>query len=60
MKRDIIIKFVFAVVIISTISALEYHVHGWRGLVVYLLFAGLCLTPAILKARSILKREKGG
>lgn len=60
MKRFIIIQFAFAALIIGTIAAMMYMLHGWKGMAAYLLFAALCLTPAAIKAREILKREKGG
>lgn len=60
MKGFIFGRFAFGGVIIAIIAVVMWLYHGWLGLVAYLLFAGLCLTPAILKARSILRRKKGG
>lgn len=60
MKRFIFGQFVFGGAIICTIAVVMFALYGWLGALAYLLVAGLCLTPAILKARSILKREKGG
>lgn len=60
MKRYIITSFAFAALIIGTIAVMMYMVHGVKGAALYLAFAAVCLTPAVLKARAILKREKGG
>ena len=60
MKRFIFTQFAFAVAIMGTIVVMMYQFYGWLGMAVYLLLAGLCLTPSVIKAREILKREKGG
>ncbi|MDE6535884.1 MAG: hypothetical protein K2K82_07760 [Muribaculaceae bacterium] len=60
MKRYIFTQFAFGAVIIGTIAVMMYVVHGIVGAALYLAFAGVCLIPAALKAREILKREKGG
>lgn len=58
MKRLIFIQFAFAAVIIGTIAVMIYMLHGVKGTALYLAFAAVCLTPAVLKARAVLKREK--
>lgn len=60
MKRFIFIQFAFAAVIIGTIAVMMFVLHGAKGAALYLVFAAVCLTPAVLKARAILRREKGG
>lgn len=60
MKRFIFIQFAFAAVVIGIIAVMMYVLHGAKGAALYLAFAAVCLTPAVLKARVILKREKGG
>ena len=60
MRRFIFIQFAFAAAIIGTIAVMLYMFHGWLGVVAYLMFAVFCLIPAILKAKSVLKVEKGG
>ena len=60
MKRFIFTQFAFGAVIIAIIAAMMFMLHGIVGAIFYLAFAAVCLTPASLKAREILKREKGG
>lgn len=60
MKRFIFTQFAFGVAILGVVSVMQYTIWGIWGMVAYILFASLCLTPAILKARSILRKEKGG
>lgn len=60
MKRFIFIQFAFAAVVIGTIAVMMFMLHGAKGAALYLAFAGVCLIPAVLKARAILKREKVG
>lgn len=58
MKRFIFKQFAFGAVIIGAIAVMMFAMHGFVGLALYLAFAALCLTPAALKARAILKEEK--
>lgn len=60
MKRFIFTQFAFGAVIVGTIAVMMFALHGVKGAALYLAFAAVCLTPAALKARAILKREKGG
>lgn len=60
MKRYIFTQFAFAAAIIGTIAVMMFMLHGIVGGVLYLAFAAVCFTPASLKARAILKKEKGG
>lgn len=60
MQCNILINFAFAAVVIGAIAVTMYIMHGSAGMALYLAFAAVCLTPAILNARSILKGEKGG
>ena len=60
MRRFIFTQFAFGGALLGAIAAMQYMFWGIKGMLAYILFALLCLTPAILKARSILKEEKGG
>ena len=60
MKRFIFTQFAFGAVIIGVIAAMMHTLWGIVGLALYLAFAGVCLIPAVLKAREIPKSQKGG
>lgn len=60
MKHYILINIAFAVVIIGGFSMIMRLMWGWRGMAAYLLFSAVCMTPAVLRARKILYRKKGG
>ena len=60
MKHFIFTQFAFGAAFIATIAVTMFMLHGLVGGLLYLAFAAVCLTPASLKAREILKREKGG
>lgn len=55
MKRFIFTQFAFGAVIIGTVAVMMFMLHGFAGLALYLAFAAVCMTPAVLKARAILK-----
>lgn len=55
MKRFIFTQFAFGAVIIGAIAWMMYVIHGVAGAALYLVFAGVYLIPAILKAKEILK-----
>ena len=58
MKRFIFIQFAFGAVIIGAIAVMMFMLHGLVSGLLYLAFAGVCLIPAVLKARKVLTREK--
>lgn len=58
MKRFIFIQFTFGAVIIGAIAVMMFVLHGFVGMALYLAFAAVCLTPAMLKARAIVREEK--
>lgn len=60
MKRFIFTQFAFGVAILSMVAAIFYILHGWLGAVLYMAFAAVCLTPAIITAKRVLHDEKGG
>ena len=57
--KSIIALFIFFVVIAGLFSAFFYCCYGWLGLVSYLVFAAINITPAVVSAYRWHK-EKGG
>ena len=55
MKRFIFTQFAFGAVILGAIAVMMYVVHGIVGAALYLAFAAVCMTPAVLMAKKILK-----
>lgn len=47
-----------ATILIPTFAALMFHYWGWLGMTLYLLFAGLCLYPSVVKYRKLRKEGK--
>lgn len=47
-NRHIAIQFAFAAVVIGLFALMNYIYWGWLGLVLYLLFAALCMAPAVI------------
>lgn len=58
MKRYIITWFAFAAVVIGMIAAMMHCFFGAKGLIAYLIFAGLCLALPVRRAYRILKNDK--
>lgn len=56
MTRHIIILFTFAAAIISLMATLIGIFFGAKGVIAYLIFAGLCLAPGALKAYRVNKQ----
>lgn len=57
MKRHIYTLFAIAAVIIGTLAVINFLYWGWLGMVFYLLFAALCMTPAALLAHKLIRRQ---
>ena len=60
MKRFILTQFAIGILIIGLMARIWLLLYGYKGMVGYLIFAGLCMVPAVVKARKIMKEEKGG
>ena len=58
MKSYIITWFAFAAAVIGIIAAMMHSFFGAKGLIAYLIFAGLCLTLPVRLAYRILKNDK--
>jgi len=58
MKRFIITMFALAAYVIIVTAMMILAINGWRVMVLYLIFAALCLTPAAIKAHQLLKSDK--
>lgn len=58
MTRHIIILFTFAAAIISLIATMIGIFFGAKGVIAYLIFAGLCLTPAVRLTHKTFKENK--
>lgn len=55
MKRSICIQFAIAAAIIAALAVINFIYWGWLGMVMYLLFAALCMVPSILLARKVIR-----
>jgi len=51
------VQFAYAMAVIGTLSFLMHLRWGWVGSIIYLAFACLCMTPAILAARNYVRNK---
>lgn len=47
-----------AAILIPTFAVMMHLFWGWIGMALYLIFAGLCLMPSVVKYRKMRKEGK--
>jgi len=57
MTRSIYIQFAFAAAIIGAIASMWFVLFGWLAMVLYLLFAAICILPSIIAARRLQRQH---
>jgi len=57
MTRSINIHFALAASIIGAIAALWFILFGWLAMVLYLIFAAICMIPSVIAARRLTRQQ---